>query len=295
MTKSHSPIKTIGKIVGHILLGLLALIAAVITVQLAVMPLAKLFITLDQEQVHNVGGFFDIIVTCLFYFAFVRFFEKRWPTEMALDARSMMLGALSGVVMLGVPILLLFALGYYQVVTYQGMDQMLFVVFGLSAIALGEEFIFRGVLFRILEQHIGSLYALLFVSLSFALASSFAVEGFSAIVLLSIFLTSALWCGIYIWSRSIWVVGLHHAAWNYTEFASGILDEHWRVSAPIVSRMEGPELLTGGLAGPEGSILTVVVCALGLWALYKVVAAKPSMSAQNSLKQRIMNARETQA
>lgn len=289
MTVRFHFIKKGAKLLGHILLGLAILIAAIVAAKLTIVPIVLMFINLDTEQVHNLGGFADIILTGLFYTAFVRFYEKRRVWELAFQGRAMMYGALAGLLMFSIPVISLFSMGYYEVVTFQGYNAMFFVIFGIGAIAIGEEFIFRGVIFRILEQYIGTLYALMFVSMLLGITSILSNDSLSLAGILTAMLTSALWCAIYVWSRNLWVVGLHHAAWNYAEFASGILDEHWRVSAPILSSAEGPSLLTGGPLGPESSILTLILCSTSLLLIYQQIQNLPSSQSNRGNMRIILN------
>jgi hypothetical protein len=124
-----------------------------------------------------------------------------------------------------------------------------------------EEFIFRGILFRISEKYLGTIKALAIVSAVFA-TLHLSNDGMSATIFLSALLGGLLWCGIYMIARNIWVIGLHHAAWNLTVFFSGIPISgmsSWVNTAPIQSSYHGPVWLTGGAFGPEGSVITILV------------------------------------
>lgn len=282
------------KIVAHIVLGLCAIVLIPsLLAQIAVFPIISSFVELDQEPQRNVSGFVVLALTVLAYVIFVRFYEKRPCPELELrgNVTPLLFGTISGALMLGVTILSLFAMGYYKITLYNGLREMIFVLFGLSVIAIGEEFIFRGVLFRILEQYTGTIYALVSTSILFMIAN-LAISGMIFSFALSSFLISALWCAIYVWSRNIWVVSFHHAAWNYAEFSSGILDEHWRVSAPIESEGNGPILMTGGALGPEGSIITMVICLIGLIFIHRRVALMHSTPATAINSQKILNQEE---
>lgn len=281
--------------VKHICFGLVGVIIfPLILVKLAIIPMISIFVELDVEPLRNIGGFFELSLTTIAYLFFALYYEKRSPTELGFQGRYMLIALFAGGVMLLLPILSNFAMGYYQMVIYKGADEMAFVLFGLSVIAIGEEFIFRGILFRIGEQYFGTVYALICVSLLFTLLSLVTAEEGSVTVTaaISLFLISALWCAIFVWTRNIWVVCLHHIAWNYTEFAFGILDEHWRVSAPMESSVSGPIVLTGGSWGPEGSILTAIICALGLVFLYRQTRLLPRQTAKAAASQGIMNAKD---
>jgi len=285
-----SPVfSNIVKLVSHIFLGLVSIIAAIAAASFITAQIAPNIIALNVEQLSTLKAAINITLTAVFYMAFVRFYEKRAATELAFAGRRMLYGALLGFAMLAVPTLMLFALGNYQVVSDQGMGEMLFVVIGISAIAISEEFIFRAIVFRVMERYIGTLYALLFVCFLSIGLTALSGDGIGFNALFSTALISALWCSIYILTRNIWVVALHHAAWNYAEFSSGILDEHWRTNAPIISRAEGPQILTGGAFGPEASILTMILCAASLLYLYRLLQKLPATATGKLTGQTVLN------
>ena len=83
---------------------------------------------------------------------------------------------------------------------------------------------------------------------------------------------------MYVYSRSLWpVIGLL-TAWNF--FEGGVFG----VSAPghaesglLVSRFHGPQILTGGVAGPEVTIVALLVCIAVAIALFVPASRKGSI------------------
>jgi hypothetical protein len=138
-----------------------------------------------------------------------------------------------------------------------------------------EEILFRGILFRFLEQFGGSWFALFLTSALFGLShivnpnastfSSFAIAVEAGVLL----------GGAYMLTRSLWApIGLH-AAWNFTQGyiydvpVSGI-DQQGMVEA----RLSGPELLSGGAFGLEASLIALVCATLaGIWLVLRAVRA----------------------
>jgi uncharacterized protein len=89
------------------------------------------------------------------------------------------------------------------------------------------------------------------------------------VMLVSVTLLGLLWAGVFVLARNLWVVAAHHAAWNFTILLSGLPlsgIEDWRALAPLESRYAAPDWLTGGLFGPESSLLVIlaITVALGL-------------------------------
>lgn len=139
--------------------------------------------------------------------------------------------------------------------------------------AVGEELLFRGVLFRILEQAFGTLGALLASALLFGLAHI--VNPDSTLVgALAIAVEAGLLLGLaYVVTRNLWFpIGLH-LAWNFTQGgvfgpASGN-EPHGLVRLAFA----GPDWATGGALGVEGSALTVALC-VALAAAFALLAVK---------------------
>ena len=80
-------------------------------------------------------------------------------------------------------------------------------------------------------------------------------------MLVSVSLLGLLWAGLFVLVRNLWVVAANHAAWNFTILLSGVPlsgIEDWRALAPFESRYAGPDWLTGGMFGPESSLLVIV-------------------------------------
>jgi len=139
--------------------------------------------------------------------------------------------------------------------------------------SVGEELLFRGVLFRILEQAFGTLAALLASALLFGLAHIVNPDA-TLIGALAIAIEAGLLLGVaYVVTRNLWfAIGLH-LAWNFAQGgifgpASG-REPHGLVRLAFA----GPDWLTGGTLGVEGSALTVALC-LALAAAFAVLALR---------------------
>jgi hypothetical protein len=121
-----------------------------------------------------------------------------------------------------------------------------------------EEILFRGVVFRITEERLGTwiaiaisavLFALLHLTSANATVTSTIVVGLEAGVLLSAAyaLTGRLWLAIGI-----------HFAWDFARDA--IFGIASGASGLVRAEVSGPGLLSGGSSGIEGSILALFLC-----------------------------------
>jgi uncharacterized protein len=125
--------------------------------------------------------------------------------------------------------------------------------------AFVEELLFRGILFRWIEEFAGSWVALALTSAFFG-AAHLANPNASPVAAFAIAIEAGvLLGGAYMLTRNLWMpIGLH-AAWNFTQGeifdvpVSGI-DQHGLVQATL----SGPALLSGGGFGLEASIIAMV-------------------------------------
>jgi hypothetical protein len=139
---------------------------------------------------------------------------------------------------------------------------------------ISEEIVFRGVLYRIVEEGLGTWAALLVSALAFGaihLGNPHATT-WSA---LAIAIEAGILFGLlYHVTRSLWLCMGLHAAWNvmegpfYGASVSGLSAHGWLQSA-----LTGPNWLSGGIFGPEASLVTVACCS-ALSVLLLVIALR---------------------
>ncbi len=207
-----------------------------------------------------------ILVAMTGYWAYVHWHEKRKATELQLQLVPLILGGAGGAAMVALPIAMLFAFGAYELVLFRGASPALLGVAAFIGIAATlEELVHRCLLFRLLERAWGTAVALAVQTVLFALPhlENVAHGGPADIVamLLSVTVLGLVWGGLFVLTRNLWVVAANHAAWNFIILLSGVplsgIDD-WRTVAPLESRYAGPDWLTGGMFGPESSLLVIV-------------------------------------
>lgn len=250
---------------GKLLLVLAAIVVAMHSFRLLLLPQIQSVFHLDDAATSAVRRSGILLVVILAYWAVVRLIEKRAIVELRLAPLGVVLGALSGAALISITTLSLFAAGIYEVTAVRGLQSGLLDAAGLIVIAaMLEEVAFRGVLFRMLEGAWGTGPALWLSSLLFSLQHMANVEGAGLVALLTTFfsatLIGAFWTLVFVLTRNLWVVGANHAVWNYSIMLTGLpLSglEDWRGVAPFESRYNGPDWLTGGAFGPEDSALTI--------------------------------------
>ncbi len=209
--------------------------------------------------------------TCIYlaavggYWAFVHWYEKRDATELRLRPVPLLLGGAGGAALMALPIAALFAVGAYEVVVFRGFSSALAGPAVLIVIAATlEELVFRCLLFRVLERSWGTWVALAVQALLFAVQhlENMGNAGTRDVVvmLVTVTLCGLLWASVFILTRNLWATAANHAAWNFTILLSGVPlsgNEDWRAISPLASRYAGPAWLTGGMFGPESSLLAI--------------------------------------
>ncbi|MFJ3440853.1 lysostaphin resistance A-like protein [Streptomyces sp. NPDC086081] len=168
-------------------------------------------------------------------------------------------GVLIGGGMFTAVIVILLASGHYDVDGLGSVTGALGLLGLMAAAAATEEVVYRGVLFRIIEEHIGTYLALVLTGLVFGcshlLNEDATLWGCLAIAIEAGFMLAA----VYAATRSLWLTIGVHFGWNFA--AAGVFSTEVSGNGAsqglLEASMSGPELLTGGAFGPEGSVYSV--------------------------------------
>ncbi|WP_220448152.1 CPBP family intramembrane glutamic endopeptidase [Nonomuraea diastatica] len=172
-------------------------------------------------------------------------------------------GALLGSGLFTALMLLIAVFGGWQNVSWASFGGFLGTAGMMASVAVAEELLFRGVLFRIMEERIGTVIALVVSTLLFGATHLVNVNA-TLWGTLSIALTGgAMTTAAYVATRSLWLPISLHFAWNFTH--AGIFGVMLSGSdvAPhglLNVTLSGPAALTGGTFGPEASLLALLVC-----------------------------------
>ena len=259
----------------QLVIGASSVQAGIVASRYVLVPALVSAFSLDVTGAAAVRRIVIFVMTVAAYWAFVHWYERRAVPELHVTWRALLSGAAAGALSIGAAILLLSATGHYRVDAIRGLAGASDVLGVIAVAALIEEVFFRGLLFRILEERIGTRWALAASALVFSVAH-FANDGFTPMTVIAVAFTGLMWAGVYIASRSLWVAAAHHTCWNATIFLSGLPlsgQEEWRAQAPLVTEYTGAALWTGGAFGPEDSLVSVVLTAMACAALWRIARA----------------------
>ncbi|WP_033443044.1 CPBP family intramembrane glutamic endopeptidase [Saccharothrix sp. NRRL B-16314] len=220
-----------------------------------------------------VGGLATAALSLYVYAYVVKRTERREPLEVAVQGAvpAFGRGLLVGTAMFGAVIAIIALFGGFEVLGW-GSPAGATALLGFTAAAVVvEELLFRGILFRIVEQHIGTWASLGLTGLLFGAAHLFNPHATlwtaSAIAIEAGFMLAA----VYAATRNLWVpIGVHFG-WNFAQggiFSTSVSGQ----DAPqglLDGVTSGPFLLSGGEFGPEASgysvLAGVAVTVVFLW------------------------------
>jgi membrane protease YdiL (CAAX protease family) len=177
--------------------------------------------------------------------------------------------------------LILWIAGYVDVTTggldAQTLKGMLTYLVVFTVAGTLEELANRGYFFQALIEGTRALIAILGLSLVFSLGH-IPNEDFSWIAGLCLFTQGVLFGLAYLKTRSLWIpIGIH-VAWNWTQGSLwGIKVSGTKISNTLLESVpKGPELLSGGSFGIEGSLITLIVTIMLVLYIWKAKWIRPT-------------------
>lgn len=201
-----------------------------------------------------------------FYAAWGQLIERREVRELSLPGalREWAAGGLMGVVLYSACVLLLMLSGMYQVLGLNPLSYMIPAAAMAIKSSVFEELLFRGVLFRSLEDMGGSWIAILVSSLVFGLLHLINPDATVTGAVYIAIEAGLLLAAAYLVTRRLWLAIGYHMLWNYVQSAvfSGIVSGSVALPGLFQARIEGPAFYTGGNFGMEQSVFALVLCTI---------------------------------
>ncbi len=153
------------------------------------------------------------------------------------------------------------------------------LLWGVAFIAVGvsEELLFRGYLMATLARGIGFRWAAIISSVLFGLTHisnhGEGVVGIVAVVLIGLVFAYSVWKTGSLW----WAIGFH-IAWDWAEsFLFGVGDSGFQAKGVLLATHAiGPDWLSGGATGPEGSVVVLLTTAMAAALIRWTAPAAPA-------------------
>lgn len=233
--------------------------------------------TIIGDGARIIGALIYVVGAIIVYAILVRKFERREPAELAGQP-----GAKLGFQGFGIGLALcctvigaMWLVGAAQPAGFGDSSRLVAQFTAAMMASVGEELLFRGILFRILEQAMGTVRALLASALFFGLAHIVNPDATLASSLV-IAIESGIMLGLaFVATRSLWFpIGIH-LAWNFAQ--GGIFGATGSANPPSLVQIAfvGPNWVTGGPTGTDMSAITVAFC-VALAVTFAIVARNRS-------------------
>lgn len=232
------------------------------------------FAAIPELESRSVTGAIQVVVTVTLLFVLyklaIRHFGRRKHDDLPLAGagRGLVIGTLGAFGLMSLIVAVAAILGVYRITGWGGLSNWVFVLFagGISA-GFVEELIFRGILFRWLEEFGGSWVALLLTSAIFGLAH-IANDGATWFSSFAIAMEAGLLLGgAYMLTRSLWMpIGLHFG-WNITQgLIWDVPVSGYEADGIVAAELSGNPLLSGGAFGLEASLIALIIATFfGVW------------------------------
>jgi uncharacterized protein len=188
------------------------------------------------------------------------------PVEIGFDPRYALRdlagGAALGALLFSAVVIELALGGYYRITAIHVTPQLAAAALLLIAGAVTEELLFRGVIFRLIEEWAGTWIALAVSAVLFGAVHA-ANPGATRVSSSAIALEAGvLLAAAFVVTRNLWLpIGLHFA-WNFLEgpVYGTQVSGHTFVTSALAAQVRGPVFLTGGSFGPEAGLPAMVTC-----------------------------------
>lgn len=212
------------------------------------------------------------------YVGFARFIERREPSDLALNPgiKELGIGLVVGAGLYSAGALVLIVLGYGRI---DGMNPVVVMIPALyQACSAGflEELLFRGALYRIVEEWLGSWISVVVSSVVFGAVHLMNPDAtLTGAIFISIE-AGLLLAAAYMLTRRLWLGIGFHIAWNYTQSAvfGGVVSGSIAQPGLFKTVFTGPDLITGGGFGLEASLIPCLLATTtGVFLAVKAVRA----------------------
>ncbi|MBO3697579.1 CPBP family intramembrane glutamic endopeptidase [Roseivirga sp. E12] len=257
--------------ISRIVLGIIACVLGTFVIkEFVTQPLLQLM--LDSEELRNgiqqlLSG---VLIIAIYYFVY-KGLEKRKLQELGLDTfgKDMSLGLLIGFGLISLCMLILYGLGYYQINGMNSPSVILLPFTLLVSAALLEEFVFRGVIYRILEERFGTnialFQALIFGVVHYANVNA-TVSSVGFVILFGVVLSL-----MYTYTQKLWLPFSFHLGWNFAQTVYGTtLSGDTSFDAFLYTEFNGSAFFIGSEFGIEDSFFSFLFISILAIYLYWV-------------------------
>ena len=251
-----------------IILGILLCFAVFIIAQQLVGKILDIM-TIDKDFRNLIRGIVSSLFVIVTYIYFYRKFENREIREFSGKGllKNTLLGVLIGTTLQGLTILVIYFWGNFQISSVNPFSSIITPFAIAFSVAIFEETLLRGIIFRIVEEKLGSYISLAISAIIFGAVHLLNPDS-SIISSVCIGIVGFMFGAVYIYSRSLWLPIAIHFSWNFVQSGifGAITSGNEQTSSLFNTHISGAELITGGAFGPEGTIQATL-----FWLLVSII------------------------
>lgn len=254
----------------RIIIGLLICFAVFIIAQNLTAKLLGVT-SLDKDFRNLFKGIIASIAIIMTYKVIYRIIENREVTEIAAKGiiKNLALGVLMGVVLQFFTVLVIYLSNGFKIVSINPVSFIIIPLTVAFTVAIFEEIMIRGILFKIIEEKLGSYFALLISAIIFGALHLINPES-SPIYTACVAVEGGLLLGAaYIYSRNLWFPIAIHFAWNFMQSGifGAITSGNEKTGSLLVTKITGSKIITGGTFGLEGTLQALIFCLIATMVL----------------------------
>jgi membrane protease YdiL (CAAX protease family) len=198
------------------------------------------------------------------FILYTKYIEKRKSQEILVKGwlGEIGIGFLVSLILVCIVVCVLFFSKYFivsSIINNKRFFLDLFVKFFMGAFI--EELIFRLIIYKLTEELLGTWIALLIQVLLFGFAHGLNDNATLFTTFSVVIVGGLVYCAAYIYTRSLWLPLGFHFGWNFSQ--SGIFsmpNSGTPYEGLLLTNISGPEWMTGGNWGIEGSYIAIFLC-----------------------------------
>ncbi|MEI6679707.1 MAG: type II CAAX endopeptidase family protein [Mariniphaga sp.] len=252
----------------RIIFGLLICFAVFILAQQLVGKILDVT-TIDKNYRNLIKGIIASSFVAFTYIFFYKKYEKREIGEFSSKGllKNTILGVLIGTTIQGLTIIVIYFWGNFQIISVNPFSSIITPFAIAFSVAIFEEILLRGIIFRIVEEKLGSYISLAISAIIFGAVHLLNPDS-SVISSICIGIVGFVFGASYIYSRSLWLPIAIHFSWNFVQSGifGAITSGNEKTSSLFNTNISGAELITGGAFGPEGTIQAIL-----FWLLVSII------------------------
>ena len=224
----------------------------------------------EEKLYARLGQLLGAVMGCLSYALYVTKIEKRAVTELGLKGAlpEYAVGFALGGLMVCASVASIATLGGLQSITLAPSSIVALPLLMHITVGLIEEMMLRGIFFRVVQDTVGSWLALLASGLVFG-GMHLINDNISVLAIANIAAAGVFFAAAFMLTGRLWLCAALHAGWNFVQ--EGIftlpVSGHEVKNGLLTTQLSGPDWLTGGAFGIEGSAVDlgwVVLATAGL-------------------------------